>query len=409
MTTNRIYNVAVSATIALALMLLAGIWRLGNNSMIACGFFGAFLIDLGTRPSFKRFIVTVATGAGFAILYGLITNNNHKAFGSGISAVAGAGAFLGLGSIMVLSCLILWTGAKHGAILRSALTLPVFSFIAGVNMEWLNKGATVHYDYHLYAFDNALGLTPGLTIAGWFKTLPWLGTASSVAYASVLIFPPLFHGWGSRQARLKFNVMLAFVVTGVIGIVLYQICPAMGPLYVFHAQFPHQMPASGFSLAPFTSVGVNNAMPSLHMTWALLSLVIAWELGPWAKSVAILFAALTALATIGSGEHYFIDLVVAVPLVLATTGICTKRYKLAVAGVTMVIVWTVALRLNWLLSIPPAANWLLVLGTMSSIGLIWWTAGRTASSVMVMPVPPELSYRHGLRAQSSDPSGAQTR
>ncbi len=63
-------------------------------------------------------------------------------------------------------------------------------------------------------------------------------------------------------------------------------------------------------------------MPSLQMMWALLVLWGAWELTPLARLIASSFAALTLFATLGFGEHYLADLIVGVPLALATEGIC---------------------------------------------------------------------------------------
>ncbi|HEX3661355.1 MAG TPA: phosphatase PAP2 family protein [Acidobacteriaceae bacterium] len=88
---------------------------------------------------------------------------------------------------------------------------------------------------------------------------------------------------------------------------------------LFYASFPAVGPAHlGDPTAP------RNCIPSLHMTWALLCVVYVAR--PW-RWAAVLFAVLTALATLGTGEHYLIDLVVAVPY---TWGIC--RLELWVRG-----------------------------------------------------------------------------
>ncbi len=72
--------------------------------------------------------------------------------------------------------------------------------------------------------------------------------------------------------------------------------PAVGPAWV------------GVVNAP------RNAMPSLHMTWALLALWYSPRRLLWASAVSV---RLTALATVGLGEHYLIDLAAAVPFTWA--------------------------------------------------------------------------------------------
>ena len=40
--------------LVISLLVVAGIWHLGANSMIACGFLGAWFIHLGSRPSLRQ-------------------------------------------------------------------------------------------------------------------------------------------------------------------------------------------------------------------------------------------------------------------------------------------------------------------------------------------------------------------
>ena len=58
----------------------------------------------------------------------------------------------------------------------------------------------------------------------------------------------------------------------------------------------------------------------MHLAWALLILLNGknklLRLGAW------FFVALTVFATIGLGEHYFSDLIVAVPFTLVVQTLC---------------------------------------------------------------------------------------
>jgi len=71
------------------------------------------------------------------------------------------------------------------------------------------------------------------------------------------------------------------------------------------------------------AASVTNGMPSIHFSTALL---IAWALWrwKWGRVFGIAFAIATMVATLGSGEHYLCDLVMAVPYALFV-GWCGRR------------------------------------------------------------------------------------
>ena len=98
----------------------------------------------------------------------------------------------------------------------------------------------------------------------------------------------------SSPGRITCAKVLA--LTTVASPIFYYLFPAVGPVWV------------GVASAP------RNCIPSLHMTWALVLLMYA---PPRLRVPAIIFAALTVGATLGLGEHYVIDIVLAVPYTLA--------------------------------------------------------------------------------------------
>jgi membrane-associated phospholipid phosphatase len=86
--------------------------------------------------------------------------------------------------------------------------------------------------------------------------------------------------------------LASIVLAGLFAPIFYMIFPAVGPAWVGVADAPR------------------NCVPSLHLTWALLLILyIPARLRP----LAIIFAVLTACATLGLGQHYIIDLIAAVP------------------------------------------------------------------------------------------------
>lgn len=377
---KTLYNLTVCTAIVLSLVLIGAIWHLGSNSMIACGFFGAFLIHAGARPKMRHLLLAALAGAGFAASYAIFVGHFGPSF---FVAAIGAGAFLGEGSLAVMSCHRIWTGSEtYKSPLRDALVLPVFSLIAGIAMNTANGRPQASYDYFLHAFDATLG-TPGHAVALWFRAFPPLKDVSGIVYSSLLIFPPLYHAWTRyRGLRGGVDLMKAFVVSGVFGFVLYQVCPAIGPYYSFKGRFPNLPPPESLTMQPFLSAEVHNAMPSMHMTWALLVWWSAWRLGRLATIIATVFVGFTVLAMLGFGEHYLIDLIVAIPLVMLVEGVCLARRKLAIAGAAMVVGWVIFLRLGLALRLPAPATWALVLATIT-ITLIMQIEARRR---------PELKY-----------------
>ncbi len=366
---DLLFKLCTSAAVILVLVVVMGIWHLGSNSMIACGFVGAFFFQVSSRPSWKHLLAAGAAGVGYGAVYALLGTSFG---GSAVQVATGIGAFLGLGSLTVMSLAMVWTGARtYLAPLRRALVLPVFSLIAGVSMDAVTKSQPPAYDFHLYAFDSGLGLSPGASVAKLFDALPWLGISASVTYALLLLFPTLYDAWGLRRGA-RTNLMATFVVGGVCGFIFYQICPGLGPAYVFGSRFPAHLPAAGqFQLGMYHGAGARNAMPSMHMTWALLVWWSAWELTPLARLIASGFAALTFLATLGFGEHYLVDLIVAVPFALLIEALCAlqrdRRMALGAGAVGL------ALTLGWLLllttalvgQLPIWACWIMVVGTVA--------------------------------------------
>ncbi len=386
---GALYKTFVSSALVISLLVIAGIWHLGANSMIACGFLGAWFIHLGSRPSLKQAGLALSAGVVAAMVYRLAGG----VFGpDAFPCCMGIGAFLGVGSILGMALDRIWTGsAQFASALRDALILPVFSLVAGLSMQFANSGTHASFDFMLYRFDGSLGLTPGPSVVALFQRIPWMGTGSSLVYAALLIFPPLYHGWASHRVKTaRFHLMWTFVIAGVGGFILYQICPAMGPLYAFGKQFPNRLPAwSAVPVQALIGTGVNNAMPSMHMTWALLVWIAAWELGGFAVAVASVFVTFTGLATVGFGEHYLIDLIVSVPLVMMVLGASTFRHKLTATGLGLVVAWTVYLRTGMLL--PAALNWLAVIATVATT-LVLLRPFLTASRTVAEPeAPAELS------------------
>jgi hypothetical protein len=177
--------------------------------------------------------------------------------------------------------------------------------------------------------------------------------------------------------------------------------------------FPwHSLPIDQLRRLRLESValrGPRNAIPSLHMAWVLLTWWYSRGLAWWERSIVFAFVAFTVCATMGTGEHYFFDLVVAYPFALLLQGLCTwslswtrpERLTALLFGTLGTIGWLAALRLiNGFFWISPMIPWILCAGTIALIILCQQRLDREVSSTFAgapaleparTPVPEDAS------------------
>lgn len=122
------------------------------------------------------------------------------------------------------------------------------------------------------------------------------------------------------KTSVKNNLLVRFAIGGLLSIPLYIAVPAVGPVYYAQGGFPGMMP----DISTLQSGAIffknqmieRNSMPSLHATWVILCF-LALRQSPFKyRILGALYVVATFIFTIGMGEHYLLDWVVALPLVL---------------------------------------------------------------------------------------------
>jgi hypothetical protein len=166
-----------------------------------------------------------------------------------------------------------------------------------------------------------------------FSVWPWLRLVSLLFYIGLPIPIALtYAGRLLRDREKALPVGVAFLATGPIGIIFYNLFPALGPVHLFLRGFPwHPLTvaqAARLFTEPMAIDGPPNAIPSLHMAWVLLVWWYSRGLSWWERSIGLLFLFFTVLATLGTGEHYFIDLIVAFPFALLIESICAFSLRI---------------------------------------------------------------------------------
>ena len=148
-------------------------------------------------------------------------------------------------------------------------------------LAWIDRGTSARI-YHWVAVHQAIH---DVLTQAYLAICPYI--------AAIIYF--------SERRRQFVNALIWSLI---VGPVFYCILPAVGPA---HTGDPE---------------AYRNCMPSLHFSWALISLIYASRR---AKIAAAAYVVLMAAATIGLGEHYLVDLVAAIPF---TAAACSTGWPL---------------------------------------------------------------------------------
>lgn len=172
--------------------------------------------------------------------------------------------------------------------------------------------SAVRYDQYIFCIDQVFG-SPSFHVGRLLKQTPWLNTPCRAAYSliSVYVFALLVvYFWERSRVDDALQAMWVFVLNATLAPVVYLLIPVSGPHYAFPG-FPDIIPAH-ITPHPIVLSAVPNCIPSVHMSTALLIL----HFSRWSKiamALAFFNLVLIVLATLGTGEHYLFDLIVAVP------------------------------------------------------------------------------------------------
>jgi PAP2 superfamily len=296
-------------------------------------------------------------------------------------------SFFGVSSLLVLGAACVTAGKKDRKLLLYAW-IPAVLFLASdwfaSNMlDWVSEIRPKTLDLYLLSFDASLHIQPSFLAGQIFEKVRWLQTPSLIVYMGLAI--PITLVYAGRLVRFgtkAFSVMLAFLVTGPLGILFYSIFPACGPVHMAHGHFPfHPLSIAETSrllLEPIAIPGVRNAIPSLHMAWVLLAWWYSRGLSWFERMIVLVFVIFTVFATLGTGEHYLVDLVVAYPFALMIQAACAyelgwtkpRRFSAAGFGLGGVLIWLGALRFaNRIFWASPIVPWALIVATVALVEL----------------------------------------
>jgi len=332
-----------------------------DSPLSGWGMWGTFVIHMFTKPSRKEIGITALLALAMRLLYDMVVG--EKGYEGYV--IIGMGAFLGIASLIVLAVQTVRVKTERRAVIRRTIgVLALFNYMSaslGFYFTMITAMLPRKLDYFLYAFDGSLGFQPSFALGKFVSAYPPLCWLAAMTYNSVGLWFGFLYALHCRAyQQYRFNMVRQFVANPLIGCALYFLLPATGPRYAFPT-FPN-LPTVVHAGAVLLS-GRPNAMPSLHFASAIM---LFWMSRPWKwlRILAGIICVFMAVATMSSGEHYFIDLVVALPyalVILALTSEIRERVVPLAAGGAMVLAWLVALRYG---TFAPALSWALVIVTI---------------------------------------------
>lgn len=170
---------------------------------------------------------------------------------------------------------------KKACLLDVAFWLPT-AFLASTVVLWLLIPLSPR------TIDSSLDFGVARHVMHWAGNHPMWNLLFTLIYDFLPVAMAAAIGSGKRP----WQAVRAFVIAAVLAVPLYVAFPAVGPREIYDSTAPR------------------NCMPFLHLTWALLAACYGSRR---LRPAFLLFAVLTAISTLTTGEHYLLDLIAAIP------------------------------------------------------------------------------------------------
>lgn len=343
--------------------------HVGSAWFPAVALFSPFLVLLCWNPTCREIGWSLLLGAIAYGLYNLHGGTWGPSFGAHFVAWM---AFAGAGCITRMWLAWAWTAPAERAWLtqrlRCAAFMPSMSVTAGLLLGVAAKATPLTFDRLLMASDLKFGVAPAWEVARWLVSHPICGAICDFVYNSLPVVISLCLVIDQRGKRTGIGrvaeLQYVAIATAISGFILFQFCPAAGPYVAFTAQFPTEAPQV-LDVAPsWLPFAPRNSMPSLHFAAVL---ILLWNLrgrGKWLVSGLFAFSAITAISTLSTGQHYFVDLIASPALVVANQALCSRinhpaRWIVFGAAAALTVGWIATIRSGFFLTLGPAATWLL--------------------------------------------------
>jgi len=388
---------------ALSLAVLLGIFWLGTHRGLYRAYFADMTFAIFTSCFFVallriRFRLTEVLGA---VAFGLVLLLADVRILGYAASWESALSLLGLAALGLLTFRVIWWEGQQRRLAVFTLVPLLLLHSAGwfnfVVHSWTAKAQPAVLDLYLYSFDASMHVQLPFLVGQLFNRCIPFFLVCLIAYLILEVAIALtYAGCLVDDRKTALSAFAAFFIAGPIGVVCYNLFPALGPKYVFQAQFPwHPLTIEQVRHLKVEAVvlpGLRNAMPSLHAGWAYLICWYSRRLSLLERIMAAAILVFTLFATLGTGEHYFIDLVVALPFTVFVISLTTLLVHRARASFGMPLLVGLALTLAWFAALHfglrtfwtnAAIPWAACLLTMAAC---FWMGARLAAEESKTPV-----------------------
>src|SRR5690242_11241669 len=234
-----------AAKLILTLALLAcGIW-LGTSgqfyreamagAFIALALASVIIVHLRLRPSWLDAALILAGTLLLGAIDFPILHFRH--------AVMAWLSFAGLSSLVIFGLRAVWARENEQKLLflgyLPALLFVVSEYFADNLLHWTSANHPKVLDLYLFSFDSSLGIQIPFVMGQAFSTWQWFRLVGVLFYIALPIpIAVIYAGQLLRVREKAIPAMAAFLLTGPIGVIFYNLFPALGPVHLFGQGFP---------------------------------------------------------------------------------------------------------------------------------------------------------------------------
>jgi PAP2 superfamily protein len=317
---------------------------------------GSALLLLLGEPARGRFLRAAILTLAFGLIWSLGPSGSRVSIMSHPGLI---GAFAGLGALADFAL----HPARDPRLNVAGFGVPAFVFVVALTLIPIGHGWIVTQDAVLLLADRALGGLPSYAVADAFAAWPPLAAFAWVAYLTLPLEASLVLLVSIRRKRADMDsrrILLACAVAGLLGVVGYWLCPATGPRYAFSG-FPVRPEGVALQAISVPPDFPRNAMPSLHFAWACILYRAARPVA-WLRWTTLAWLIGIAVAALGFGEHYLIDLVVAVPFLGAVESALIRRWRWMLVTGAIATAWVIYLGRGG--GLDPVVGWIAVAASL---------------------------------------------